>query len=99
MELGVGGGLASCTCGAEELAMPETAKAKLTPVEGKPGMFVYSGPRPDAWKASTLRLIADHFNPGQKKVIIKPSREMREEWSLLLNQIADELEGGQSCRS
>src|SRR3990167_7087912 len=44
------------------------------------------------FQASTLRLIADHFDPGQKKVIINPPLVMREEWAILLNQIADELE-------
>ena len=50
---------------------------------------------PPSFKASTLRLIADHFDaPQGKKIIISPSSQMREEWAILLNQIADELEGG-----
>ena len=50
---------------------------------------------PASFTASTLRLIADHFDaPQGKKIIISPSSQMREEWAILLNQIADELEGG-----
>ena len=48
---------------------------------------------PATFKASTLRLIADYFDaPREKKVIMYPSRQMREEWAILLNQIADELD-------
>ena len=50
---------------------------------------------PPSFTASTLRLIADHFDaPQGKKIIISPSSQMREEWAILLNHIADELEGG-----
>ena len=50
---------------------------------------------PTSFTASTLRLIADHFDAHQgKKIIISPSSQMREEGAILLNQIADELEGG-----
>ena len=50
---------------------------------------------PPPFLASTLRLIADHFDaPQGKKIIINPSAKMREEWAILLNQIADDLEGG-----
>jgi len=63
-----------------------------------PGVLADSGKEkgiPPTFKASTLRLIADHFDaPQGKKIIISPSSQMREEWAILLNQIADELEGG-----
>ena len=50
---------------------------------------------PAPFQASTLRLIADHFDAHQgKKIIINPDSKMREEWAILLNQIADDLEGG-----
>ena len=50
---------------------------------------------PATFQASTLRMIADHFDPPREgKVIMYPSRQMQEEWAILLNQIADELEGG-----
>ena len=49
---------------------------------------------PAAWRASTLRLIADHFYPEtpEKKVIISPSHKMREEWAIFLRDEADRLE-------
>lgn len=49
---------------------------------------------PRAWRATTLRLIADHFYPEtpEKKVIISPSHKMREEWAIFLRDEADRLE-------
>ena len=79
------------------------SQAEMVPVPGKPGMFMYAGPRfspetliPAAWRASTLRLIADHFHPEtpEKSVIISPSSQMREEWAEFLRQEADRLDNG-----
>ena len=84
------------------------SQAEMVPVPGKPGMFMYAGPRyshetlrkhppiPAAWRASTLRLIADHFHPEtpEKSVIISPSRQQREEWAEFLRQEADRLDNG-----
>ena len=49
---------------------------------------------PRAWRATTLRLIADHFYPEtpDKKVIISPSHQMREEWAEFLRDEADRIE-------
>mgnify|MGYP001571596517 CR=1 FL=1 len=51
-------------------------------------------PIPAAWRASTLRLIADHFHPEtpEKSVIISPSRQQREEWAEFLRSLADEYD-------
>ena len=47
-------------------------------------------PIPASFKASTLRLIADHLDaPQGKKIIINPDSKMREEWAILLNGLAD----------
>ena len=76
-----------CGANANPISAPILASALADSGKGKKEI-------PAPFQASTLRLIADHFYPGQKKVIMYPSRQMREDWSLLLNQIADELEGG-----
>ena len=54
----------------------------------------YVVPKPAAWRASTLRLIADHFVPEtpEKKVIISPSHKMREEWAEFLREEACRIE-------
>jgi hypothetical protein len=82
--------LTVCTC----FATPDG----LVPDPERPCMF--HKPMPEAAKlpapyiASTLRLIADHFDaPDGKKIIINPSSQMREEWGILLNAVADELDG------
>jgi hypothetical protein len=53
-------------------------------------------PLPGAWRASTLRLIADHFYPEtpDKQIVISPSSQMREEWAEFLRQEADRLDNG-----
>ena|SRR3990167_455218 len=76
-----------CGANANPISAPILASALADSGKGK-GI-------PAPFQASTLRLVADHFNAlPQKKVIINPSRETREDWAILLNQIADELEGG-----
>ena len=48
---------------------------------------------PAPYIASTLRLIADHFDaPQGKKIIISPSSQMREEGAILLNGLADDFD-------
>ena len=47
---------------------------------------------PAAFKAATLQMIANHFDPGEKTCIIAPSSKERGHWATFLRQLADDFD-------
>jgi hypothetical protein len=47
---------------------------------------------PPAWEASTLRIIANHFDPGMRRAILVPDADLQKRWAAFLRRIADGFE-------